>query len=858
MAVKIGDLIATISLDDKISQPLKQIEQGFGKLAEAGLSGLAIGTGMAVATKAIEGFVGGVHDAVAAIGELGERGEHIAQQTTISGLTNEMVQQLERLAENANSSGDIFVLAFTRMARAAESGSKIFGKLGINLEKFKQMSPAEQMELLAVRITAIESPTERAAAAIALFGRSGAQMLPQLEALAKGADILKVALSDEQIKALSKLDDSLDNTKGAWADLKEQMLAVVATTPEISGAINDLAHVLIALAKGASIVGPELTKVLSVLIRLADLGGALDALKIAASDANLAMLLLDKSIPKATLKSSAAQWYEVSDGMMSAYAQAELLEEGLKKDQKEFKKSQEMAEAAAKGATRAIQEWAETNATLTESLRALNNVGYVLPDMKLKLPEPGVLGDIKAATQAAYENLLKMAEAAAKSGLGAEQIQKKLEGAGLSSAEIASIMPHVAAAIAHAAEESNTWGRVLGTTLSDAVRGLPNIIVGAIQGGGDVFKASGAFVGGKLGQAIGDKIGGPNGVLTKALGSTLGSALGSLAGPIGSALGSLAGKALDKLASAFHLGGNKVIMQVNDMRDAFFEAQGGFEAFSEKMAAVSDEDWAKKIFDAKTVEEFNALVTEAKSLLDLQGEAQQSLNDAMDRYGITIEELGPKFAQQELDKQAAQLLQDWKLLGAAGVDVNTLIDKMGPSMNEFVNQAIAAGATIPEALRPSLDAMFKAGKLLHEDGTAFTEAEYKALSFGQTQEEMFTSLIEKIDKMINALLGIPDVDFNVTQHNRTEGESDQHPSHPGGEGPPGMAAGGIVTSPTIAMIGESGPEAVIPLGALGNGAGSVDLLASMLSELRSLNGRMSNLSELTRRSVRDGIALAPR
>ena len=33
----------------------------------------------------------------------------------------------------------------------------------------------------------------------------------------------------------------------------------------------------------------------------------------------------------------------------------------------------------------------------------------------------------------------------------------------------------------------------------------------------------------------------------------------------------------------------------------------------------------------------------------------------------------------------------------------------------------------------------------------------------------------------------------------------------GGHG--GMAAGGIVTSPTFALIGERGPEAVIPLGA---------------------------------------------
>ena len=39
---------------------------------------------------------------------------------------------------------------------------------------------------------------------------------------------------------------------------------------------------------------------------------------------------------------------------------------------------------------------------------------------------------------------------------------------------------------------------------------------------------------------------------------------------------------------------------------------------------------------------------------------------------------------------------------------------------------------------------------------------------------------------------------------------------------PRMAAGGIVTKPTIALIGEAGPEAVVPLGAAG-GIGGVTI-----------------------------------
>lgn len=39
-------------------------------------------------------------------------------------------------------------------------------------------------------------------------------------------------------------------------------------------------------------------------------------------------------------------------------------------------------------------------------------------------------------------------------------------------------------------------------------------------------------------------------------------------------------------------------------------------------------------------------------------------------------------------------------------------------------------------------------------------------------------------------------------------------------GIPKLATGGIVTSPTIAMIGEAGPEAVVPLNRMGSMGGA--------------------------------------
>jgi phage-related minor tail protein len=62
---------------------------------------------------------------------------------------------------------------------------------------------------------------------------------------------------------------------------------------------------------------------------------------------------------------------------------------------------------------------------------------------------------------------------------------------------------------------------------------------------------------------------------------------------------------------------------------------------------------------------------------------------------------------------------------------------------------------------------------------------------------------------------------------------------------PYLATGGIVTRPTLAMIGEAGPEAVIPLNQMGPSIGTINIYGSNASEIWSKFER-----ELNRRGVR--------
>jgi len=357
-------------------------------------------------------------------------------------------------------------------------------------------------------------------------------------------------------------------------------------------------------------------------------------------------------------------------------------------------------------------------------------------------------------------------------------------------------------------------------------------------------------------------------------GAAAGAKMGAAFGPYGAAIGAVAGAVVGFINKA-----KQMKKEMDDMKKKFIESHGGLEklkkeaeaagvsldkAFKSKSPAEMKkaiEEAEKKltafnnllskhgttleglkaqasragvslqaIWDAKTVEEYTKAVDDVTKKLDTFDEAIKKGEEIMERWGLTTEQMGPKFAQLKLDDMAAEMVEAFNYVTASGGDVLALLEKMGPvidkngklaeeegkkkigAANEYLAIAIKSGAEIPEAMRPILEALFKEGKLLHENGDAYTQAEYDALKFGKTQAEMFDNLIKKITELVNALLGIPtDINTNVNI-NRTETGGD---SGGGGkrndDGDVPMADGGIVTRPTRILAGEAGAEAVIPL-----------------------------------------------
>ena len=271
------------------------------------------------------------------------------------------------------------------------------------------------------------------------------------------------------------------------------------------------------------------------------------------------------------------------------------------------------------------------------------------------------------------------------------------------------------------------------------------MILKAVQGGGDVGKAIGAHLGGpsdraslpSLGKKVGDTLGGALNTILPGLGSIIGSFAGMLAGKLGGLIGNL-------------FGGKE--KEVNKLRDSFIASAGGIDALRKKAAEAGVS--LDALFAAKDSRKGlqTAIEQVTKGLAGWE-ESHAALQEAVERYGFTIEELGPKFRQQELDKQAAQLLQDYQLLIASGIENVTVLERMAPAMNEYVNTVIAAGTAIPENMRPALQKMAEMGLLTDEAGNKMENLD--GLQFTESLTEGLSRAIDAINRLVAALGGIP-------------------------------------------------------------------------------------------------------
>ena len=769
--------------------------------------------GITAIEKGIEMGMDAIKEFGEAVRELGEKAKKLENKSLILGVDVETLQKWSRAAEIAGGSVDSLQMVIIRLQRAVETNSKSFRQLGVSVKDFKAMETAQQVEFVAEKLMSMSDAGERNNLMFSLLGRGAARQLPLLKAIAEGAGDAAVIMGKDTVEATEELNRSLELLGGAWADMKEQMvLAVMSGFPEGKGIIEDFT---LAIRRMAEIIKGDSTGIGQSFRALLNhfTGGAVElAIKNVRDLADAQRRL---NVGKETAE-SVAKAEEAVKKLAETMEEAEKTHKdtiGLGAEEARTQKAVAAAtkehENAARDAAKALREKeAAVKKEIDDGQKTINS--YIkqreendkVADVITKNAEKEIksIEDGMEATRVATELEVYAAERASRaSDAHAKAVAKQaleMAKASLAAARFGSLMSGIADLGAALGGSFEVAAQMAGN-IGDGVKNLQALNEKMAQAKSPAEAAAIAheqFVGKVgMGAAAASALGGAlekskNPMMAQA-GAALqagaaGAKMGAAFGPIGAIIGGVGGAIM-----GFINKGKQLKAEVTKLYDEFVKSAGGMDQLEKqaKEAGVSLEEvfknkGTKNVQAMKdAIEKVNKGLEAHQKLLDDAKEGSDKLSAAMEKYGITIEQLGPKFRQQKLDEMAKPLLEDWTLLAQAGVDINVLIEKFGPkmdesgkiieengklmigNMNEYINTAVRAGATIPEAMKPAIDALYSQGKLVHENGEAFTQAEYEALKYGKSQEEMFTSLIDKITQLVNAMLGIPtDVNTTVT------------------------------------------------------------------------------------------------
>jgi hypothetical protein len=136
------------------------------------------------------------------------------------GASFDFVQVLDEAARRSGSSIDNLGVAFNKLlvkiseARGGnDKAAAAFERLGIQAKSLQALTPEDTFKMVAEALVTIEDPAERAAAAIAIFGKSGAELLPTLKAInesSKDIERFNAAITGADVGRVLEIDSAFE------------------------------------------------------------------------------------------------------------------------------------------------------------------------------------------------------------------------------------------------------------------------------------------------------------------------------------------------------------------------------------------------------------------------------------------------------------------------------------------------------------------------------------------------------------------------------------------------------------------------------------------------------------------------
>jgi hypothetical protein len=200
---------------EKEMSPLRRLNIGAGLargMAILGGASIAAGAAILAGTKAALDFGGQMSDLSArtgiAAGELMVLGQAFKNGGMSVEAVGPAVNRLQKALAGVNEDGD--------------DTAGIFGQLGLRMEELQRMAPDAQFRTVGAAIAKLSSPTERTAAAMKIFGRSGAELMAVFNSPdAFGTAAREVGAQAEILNRNAELFDQVSN-KLENAGLKTQ------------------------------------------------------------------------------------------------------------------------------------------------------------------------------------------------------------------------------------------------------------------------------------------------------------------------------------------------------------------------------------------------------------------------------------------------------------------------------------------------------------------------------------------------------------------------------------------------------------------------------------------------------------
>lgn len=249
--IRAGKAFVEISAKDRVRGVLDKIS---GRLRAFGRGVSSIGAGLLAASGAA------LTPLVSAAQMFSDVGDQIAKMSARTGVSVEALSELGFAAEQSGTDLETVEAGLRTMQRVLGQAAKgstqaqaSLAGLGLSIDDLQKLSPEQQFKLIADRLSRIEDPTLRAAAAMKVFGKSGTQLLPLLadgaagiEALQAQARNLGLTMNATDAKKAEELNDQLGIM---WRTLKSNVFVAGAAVADL---LIDLVNRVSTLARATA------------------------------------------------------------------------------------------------------------------------------------------------------------------------------------------------------------------------------------------------------------------------------------------------------------------------------------------------------------------------------------------------------------------------------------------------------------------------------------------------------------------------------------------------------------------------------------------------------------------------------